>query len=61
MRDVCQRIGRFGVVRDALYGVFFSVASWVLSLPLTIYQGFFREHQYAWRRRPSGPGSSTSW
>ena len=31
-----QRLGRFGVVRDALYGVFFSIASWVLSLPLSV-------------------------
>ena len=46
VRDACLRIGRFGAVRDALYGVFFSIASFVLSLPLTIYQGFFREHQY---------------
>ncbi|MCK9684956.1 M48 family metallopeptidase [Scleromatobacter humisilvae] len=46
VRDACLRIGRFGAVRDALYGVFFSVASFVLSLPLTVYQGFFREHQY---------------
>ncbi len=47
VRDTCQRLGRFGFVRDALYGAFFSVASFVLTLPLTIYQGFFREHQYS--------------
>ena len=46
VRDLCQRAGRFGFFRDALYGVFFSVASAVLTLPLNIYQGYFREHQY---------------
>ena len=55
VRDLCQRIGRFGVVRDALYGVFFSLASWVLSLPLTVYQGFFREHQYQMATQTFGP------
>ena len=55
VRDVCQRLGRFGAVRDALYGVFFSLASWVVSLPLTIYQGYFREHQYEMATQTFGP------
>ena len=46
VRDICQRVGRFGFFRDALYGAFFGVASDVLTLPLNIYQGYFREHQY---------------
>jgi STE24 endopeptidase len=45
-RDACARLGRVAFLRDALFGAFFSVASWVLTLPLTIYQGFVREHQY---------------
>ena len=55
VRDLCQRIGRFGFVRDALYGAFFSVASFVLTLPLTIYEGYFREHQYAMANQTFGP------
>jgi STE24 endopeptidase len=55
VRDICLRVGRFGVVRDALYGVFFSIAGWVLSLPLTIYEGFFREHQYQMATQTFGP------
>lgn len=31
---------------DGVYGAFFACASWALSLPLTIYQGFIREHDY---------------
>ena len=31
---------------DGVYGAFFALAGWALSLPLTIYQGFIREHDY---------------
>ena len=55
VRDICLRVGRFGVVRDALYGVFFSIASWVLSLPLNVYENFFREHQYGMATQTFGP------
>ena len=55
VRDVCQRIGRVGVARDALYGVFYSVASWVVSLPLDIYQNYTREHQYGMATQIFGP------
>jgi len=55
VRDICQRVGGFGVLRDALYGVFFSLASWVLSLPLAIYEGYFREHQYQMATQTFGP------
>ena len=46
MRDWAQRIGRRAFFRDAIYGASFSVATFVLGLPLSIYQGFVREHQY---------------
>jgi STE24 endopeptidase len=55
VRDACARIGRVGFARDALYGAFFSVASWVLSLPLSIYEGWFREHQYGMATQTFGP------
>lgn len=46
VRDWAQRVGRKAFFRDALVGAFFSVAGWLLSLPLTLYQGYFREHAY---------------
>ena len=46
VRDWAQRVGRKGFIRDAIYGGFFSIAGWSLSLPLTIYQGYFRERAY---------------
>lgn len=33
-------------LRDAAFGAFFALASWVLVLPVAGYQGFWREHQY---------------
>jgi STE24 endopeptidase len=55
VRDACQRIGRFGFVRDALYGAFFSVTSWVLTLPLNAYQNLVRERQYEMATQTFGP------
>jgi STE24 endopeptidase len=46
VRDWALRVGRGRFGGEALYGVAFWLATWVLTLPLTIYQGFVREHQY---------------
>lgn len=46
VRDWARRVGRKAFFRDALYGAFFSLAGWLLSLPLTIYQDHVREHAY---------------
>lgn len=46
VRDWAARVGRGPVRRDMLFGAAYSVAGWVLSLPLTAYQEFFREHAY---------------
>ena len=55
MRDWAQRIGRKAFFRDAIYGALFSIASFVLSLPLTIYQGFVREHDYGMATQTFAP------
>jgi len=47
LRDWAQRVGRTSFLRDAIYGATYAAAAWLLSLPLTIYQGYVREHQYA--------------
>ena len=39
----------------AIYGGFFSVAGWLLSLPLTIYQSYFRERAYGMATQTFGP------
>jgi len=45
-RDWSYRVGKRPFIGDAIFGLGFWLASWVLAFPLTIYQGFFREHQY---------------
>jgi STE24 endopeptidase len=55
VRDWAQRVGRRAFFRDAIYGAFYAVAGWVLSLPLAIYQGYVREHAYGMATQTFGP------
>jgi len=55
LRDWAQRVGRKPLLRDAIFGALYAAAAWLLSLPLTVYQGYFREHQYAMATQTFGP------
>jgi len=55
LRDWAERVGRKPFLRDAIFGALYAAAAWLLSLPLTIYQGYFREHQYAMATQTFGP------
>lgn len=46
VRDWAARRLKKPVLRDAAYGGFYAAAGWLLTLPLTIYTGFVREHAY---------------
>ncbi len=46
VRDWAQRRFKHMALSDAVYGAFFALVGWALALPLTIYQGFVREHAY---------------
>src|SRR3989449_4733944 len=46
MRDFAERGGRRRLPGLAVYAAMFIVVTFVLDLPLSIYQGFVREHQY---------------
>ncbi len=46
MRDRAERWTRYKPLQTAFFTVDFLVAVAVLSFPLTVYRGFFREHQY---------------
>ena len=46
MRDVAERVTRFKALQTALYWVEFIVLVSVVLFPLTVYEGFFREHKY---------------
>ena len=55
VRGWAQRVGRGAFFRDALYGAYFAVVTFVLALPLTIYQGYLREHAYGMATQTFGP------
>ena len=46
MRDFAERLTRFRKLQVAVYWVEFLVAVTIMSLPLTIYRDFVREHRY---------------
>jgi STE24 endopeptidase len=46
LRDGALRVLRWRPLADAAYGAFYVAAGWLLTLPLSIYEGFFREHAY---------------
>ena len=46
MRDFADQVGRKRWLSVAIYAALFIVVTFVLDLPLSIYQGFVREHQY---------------
>jgi len=46
MRDIAFRLGRRRWPAVAIYAALFTLASAALSLPMDVYQGYFREHAY---------------
>ncbi len=46
LRDAAERTSRFRPIQTFLYAAGYLVAASLLTLPLTIYQGYFREHAY---------------
>ncbi|MCV2371152.1 M48 family metallopeptidase [Roseateles oligotrophus] len=55
LRDWAKGVGRKAFARDAIYGSVYMLVAWALSLPLTIYQGFVREHAYGMATQTFGP------
>jgi len=45
-RDLAERIGKQPLLSVALYAAFFIAATFILGLPLSLYAGFVREHEY---------------
>jgi STE24 endopeptidase len=46
MRDLAQFCTRFKPVQSAIYAVQYVLPMSILTLPLVVYEGYFREHQY---------------
>jgi STE24 endopeptidase len=55
LRDSCERITRRRWLRNLLYSAAYIVAVFVLTLPLTIYANYFREHAYGLANQAFGP------
>jgi len=47
MRNLSERIGRWRWLHTFIYSAQYVAIATVLSFPLTVYQGFFREHSYS--------------
>ena len=46
MRDLAERLTKRRPLQTAIYSAQYIVTATILFFPLTVYQGFFREHQY---------------
>jgi len=46
LRDAAERLSRFRTVQSVLYWIEFLAVTSALLFPLTVYEDFFREHQY---------------
>jgi STE24 endopeptidase len=55
LADLAGRITRRPRISVAIYGAGFVVLAWLLSLPLTIYTDYYREHQYGLSTQAFGP------
>jgi STE24 endopeptidase len=55
LRDFAERTTRFKAMQVILYALPFILVTAVLRFPLTVYEGFFREHQYGMATQTFGP------
>lgn len=55
MRNLAERLTRFRPLQTALYWIQFIVIVSVLAFPMTVYEGYFREHNYDLLNQTFGP------
>jgi STE24 endopeptidase len=55
MRNLAERITRIRAFQTAIYWVQFILVVSVLMFPLTVYEGYFREHKYGLLNQTFGP------
>jgi STE24 endopeptidase len=55
MRDLAERFTRFHSLQIALYWLQFIIAIYMVTFPLTLYEGYFREHKYGLLNQSFGP------
>jgi len=55
MRDLAERATRFKPVHTFVYWLQYLVLTTILVFPLTVYEGYFREHKYGLATQTFGP------
>ena len=55
MRDLAERLTRFRPLQTAVYWIQFIVVTSVITFPLGLYEGYFREHKYGLLNQSFGP------
>jgi STE24 endopeptidase len=55
MRSLAERLSRFQLLRTFAYWVQYLLVTSALAFPLTVYEGFVREHQYGLAAQTFGP------
>src|SRR5271170_1998085 len=55
MRDLSERVTRFKPVHTFVYWLQYLVLTFVLGFPLTVYEGYVREHKYGLANQTFGP------
>jgi STE24 endopeptidase len=55
MRDLAERITRFRPLQTCIYWAEYLMAVSILTFPLSVYEGYFREHQYGLATQTFGP------
>ncbi len=55
MRDLAERVTRFRPLQTVLYWIQFILIVSLLTFPLSLYEGYFREHKYGLLNQTFGP------
>lgn len=55
MRNFAERLTRFKPIQTAIYWIEYLLLTTVLVFPLTVYEGYFREHKYGLATQTFGP------
>jgi Zn-dependent protease with chaperone function len=55
MRNLAERMARFRPLQTAIYWVEFLLITSIIQFPLTVYEGYVREHKYGLARQTFGP------
>jgi STE24 endopeptidase len=55
MRDLSEKVTRFKPVHTFVYWVQYLILTFILGFPLTVYEGYFREHNYGLATQTFGP------